>query len=189
MPSLIKYFISKSKSVTDRLAYLNFVHGSLAGSLSAKFNAARGPIKALRDAETAITPRRNIRAGMQLQISRLEHDQQKGMERKIAEIKDQLRRAELEDQGQEREIEILKRKAVRESEQQKWEALREVIIFGYFKSISTYHFTTSMARNLFCCHKQLSPSLLLYQVCLQLWTIHTPVLRLLERHVPRSSVH
>lgn len=68
---------------------------------------------------------------MQLQINRLEHEQQKGMERKITELKDHLRRAELEDEGQEREIEILKRKAIRESEQQKWEALREVIIRDY----------------------------------------------------------
>jgi len=41
-------------------------------------------------------------------------------------LKDQLRKAELNDAGQEREIEILKRKAVRESEKLKWEAIREV---------------------------------------------------------------
>ena len=80
----------------------------------------------MRDLETSITPRRNIRAGIQLQIGRLEHDQQKGTERRLSDLRDQLKRAEAADQPAEREIEIAKRKAVRESEQLKWNALREV---------------------------------------------------------------
>ena len=114
------------RSVTDRLAYFNFVHGTLASTLATKLNAVRAPFKVLRDAETAITPRRNIRVGLENQIARLEHDQQKGGDKKIVELKDQLRKAELDDAGQEREIEILKRKAVRESEKLKWETIREV---------------------------------------------------------------
>ncbi|KAF8078565.1 Eisosome component PIL1-domain-containing protein [Lyophyllum atratum] len=113
------------KDVTDRLAYLNFVQGSLASSLSLKLDAARTPLKALRDAETAIAPRRNLRASLHNQLARIEHDQQKGMEKKISELKDQIKKAELDDQAQENEIELLKRKAVRESEQLKWEAFRE----------------------------------------------------------------
>lgn len=113
-------------TVTDRLAYLNFVQGSLASSLSAKLDTARASLKALRDLETSITPRRNIRAGLQLQINRLEHDQQKGNEKRIADLRDQLKKAEAADQPAEREIEVAKRKAVRESEQLKWDALREV---------------------------------------------------------------
>lgn len=113
-------------SVTDRLAYINFVHGQLSSTLATKLDAARTPFKTLRDAETAITPRRNIRTGLENQIARLENDQQKGSDKKIAELRDQLRKAELDDAGQEREIEILKRKAVRESEKFKWEAIREV---------------------------------------------------------------
>ena len=89
-------------------------------------DAARTPFKALRDAENNLTPRRNIRAGMQTQLARLEHDQQKGTEKKIAELKDQIKKAELDDQPQEKEVELLKRKAIRESEQLKWEAMREV---------------------------------------------------------------
>lgn len=112
--------------VTDRLAYLNFVQGSLAGTLGLKLDSARAPLKALRDAENNLTPRRNIRAGMQYQLSKLEHDQQKGAEKRIAELKDQIRKAELDDMHQEKEVELLKRKAVRESEQLKWEAMREV---------------------------------------------------------------
>ncbi|GLB36204.1 putative eisosome component PIL1 [Lyophyllum shimeji] len=113
------------KDVTDRLAYLNFVQGSLASSLSLRLDAARAPLKALRDAETAIAPRRNVRAGLRNQLARVEHDQQKGAEKKIAELKDQIRKAELDDEAQEKEIELLKRKAVRESERLKWEAFRE----------------------------------------------------------------
>ncbi|KAF8237794.1 hypothetical protein L208DRAFT_1388723 [Tricholoma matsutake] len=113
------------KDVTDRLAYLNFVQGSLASSLALKLDSARAPLKALRDAETKLTPRRNMRSGLQLQLSKLEHEQQKGAEKRIAELKDQIKDAELDDQVLEKEAEILKRKAVRESEQLKWEALRE----------------------------------------------------------------
>ncbi|PFH54534.1 hypothetical protein AMATHDRAFT_72316 [Amanita thiersii Skay4041] len=113
------------KDVTDRLAYLNFVQGSLAGSLAMKLDAARAPLKAFRDAENALTPRRAIRAGLQNQLAKLEHDQQRGSEKRIAELKDQIRKTELEDETQERELEILKRKAVRESESAKWDAIRE----------------------------------------------------------------
>jgi hypothetical protein len=80
----------------------------------------------LRDLETSITPRRNIRAGIQLQINRLEHDQQKGTEKRLADLRDQLKKTEAADQPAEREIEVVKRKAVRESEKLKWDALREV---------------------------------------------------------------
>lgn len=113
-------------SVSDRLAYLNFVSGSLASSLAVKLDAARSPLKLLRDAENALAPRRNIRASLHQQLTRLEHDNQKGMEKKIAELKDQIRKAESDDLPQEKEIELLKRKGVRESEQLKWEAIREV---------------------------------------------------------------
>ncbi|KAG5648038.1 hypothetical protein DXG03_007073 [Asterophora parasitica] len=111
--------------VTDRLAYLNFVQGSLASSLAQKLNVARGPLKALRDAETAIAPRRNVRLGLNNQIAKVEQDQPRGADKKIADLKDQLRKAELDDEPQEKEIQLLKRKAVRESEQLKWEAFRE----------------------------------------------------------------
>ncbi|KZP31290.1 hypothetical protein FIBSPDRAFT_916934 [Athelia psychrophila] len=113
------------KDVTDRLAYFNFVQGSLASTLAAKLDAARGPVKELRDAETAITPRRNIRAGIALSISRLEHEQAKGSEGRLVDLRNQLKRNEDQDESKEKEIAILKRKAVRESEQLKWDAIRE----------------------------------------------------------------
>lgn len=109
------------KDVTDRLAYLNFVQGSLASSLSTKLESSRASLKALRDLEISITPRRNIRAGLHFQINQ----QQKGSEKRLADLRDQLKNAEANDQPAEREIEIAKRKAIRESEQLKWDALRE----------------------------------------------------------------
>jgi septal ring factor EnvC (AmiA/AmiB activator) len=112
--------------VTDRLAYLNFVQGTLTTTLAAKLDAARAPFKSLRDAETAIAPRRTIRTSLQNQIARLEHDLQKSQDKKLIDLREQLRKAEMEDAGQEHEIEVLKRKAVKESERLKWEAIREV---------------------------------------------------------------
>jgi molecular chaperone GrpE (heat shock protein) len=102
-------------------------------------DTARAPFKALRDAETQLQPRRNIRAGLQLQISRVEHEQQKAGDKRIADLREQLRKAESEDQQLEREVELLKRKAVRESEQLKWDAIREVTMFNLFTIHSTNH--------------------------------------------------
>ncbi|KAI0361232.1 hypothetical protein OH77DRAFT_1585375 [Trametes cingulata] len=113
------------KDVTDRLAWMNYIQGSLAATLAKQLDAARAPFKALRDAENNLSGRRNIRAGFQNQIARIEHDQQRGMEQKLAELKRQLRKAEEDDEPLEKEVELLKRKAVRESEQLKWEAIRE----------------------------------------------------------------
>ena len=83
----------------------------------------------MRDLETSITPRRNIRAGINLQINRLELEKQKGAEKRLADLRDQLKKVEADDQPAEREIEVAKRRAVRESEQLKWNALREVRSF------------------------------------------------------------
>ncbi|KAJ2913389.1 hypothetical protein MD484_g7027, partial [Candolleomyces efflorescens] len=127
------------KDVTDRLAYLNFVQGSLAFTLSQKLDAARAPFKALRDAEVALQPRRNIRAGIENQLSRVENDP-----KKAGEFKEQLRKAELEDADQEREVEILKRKAVRDSEQLKWTAIQEASDTLYILDISYTDFTTKL---------------------------------------------
>ncbi|KAI0330538.1 hypothetical protein GY45DRAFT_1217516, partial [Cubamyces sp. BRFM 1775] len=113
------------KDVTDRLAWINYIQGSLAMTLAHQIDAARAPFKALRDAENNLSGRRNIRASFQNQIARIEHDQQRGMEQKLAELKRQLRKAEEDDAPLEKEVDLLKRKAVRESERLKWEAMRE----------------------------------------------------------------
>ena len=80
----------------------------------------------MRDAETNLQPKRNIRIGIQTAIGRLESEQVKGNDKKIAELREALRKAEAEDEALEKELELLKRKALRESEQIKWDALREV---------------------------------------------------------------
>ncbi|KAG1755217.1 Eisosome component PIL1-domain-containing protein [Suillus paluster] len=113
------------KDVTDRLAYLNFIQGSLASSLAIKLNNARAPFKALRDAEAVLAPKRNLRVGLRNQIARIEHNQEKGMERKLPELRQLLAKAEQVDEPLEKELEILKRKAVQESETMKWDAVRE----------------------------------------------------------------
>lgn len=105
---------------------MNYIQGSLATTLAQKLDASRAPFKELRDAETSLSGRRNIRAGFQNQIARIEHDQQRGMEQKLVELRRQLSKAEQDDEPLEKEVEILKRKALRESERLKWEALREV---------------------------------------------------------------
>ena len=101
-------------------------------------------MKALRDAEKAIEPRRNIRSGLQTQIARLEHEQQRNAEKRIKELRDQLAKAEADDAAAEREIEILKRKALAESERAKWSALREVSIFITYLKIFFEYFDTSI---------------------------------------------
>lgn len=104
---------------------MNFVHGALSETLATDLDKNRAPLKALRDAENALTPRRNLRASLETQIGRIEYDQPKGQEKRLAELKQQLRAADIEDSSAEKEIEILKRKALRESEQLKWAAIRE----------------------------------------------------------------
>jgi len=50
----------------------------------------------LRNAERAIEPKRNARMNLYDQIERIEHDQKKSpaSDRKIAELREQLRKAE-----------------------------------------------------------------------------------------------
>ena len=62
---------------------------------------------------------------MENQIAKIEHDQRKDQQQRIAELKVQLQKNEEEDAVMEKDVEILKRKAVRESEREKWEAIRE----------------------------------------------------------------
>lgn len=108
-------------TVTDRVAYLNFVHGSLAAGLAQKLDAARAPLKALRDAETNLQPRRTIRANLEAQLAKVENDP-----KKAGDLRDQIWRAEQEDSHLEKEVTLLKRKGLRESEQLKWTAIQEV---------------------------------------------------------------
>ncbi|GBE77882.1 Eisosome component PIL1-domain-containing protein [Sparassis latifolia] len=113
------------RDVTDRLAWINYVEGSLASHLATKLNTSRAPFKALRDAEATLSARRNIRNGLKNQIGRLEHEQARGVEPRLSELRRQLQVAETEDEPLEKQVELLKRKAVAESERQKWAAMNE----------------------------------------------------------------
>jgi len=136
------------KDVSDRLAFLNYVAGSLSSTLAAKLNTARVPLKALRGDEVALTQKRNVRAGIQNQIARLEHSQEKGNEKHIVELKAQLAKAEKDDEPAERAHTILVRKALKESEQEKFQALRvrsspfsprQPMLFLLFCHLSPHH--------------------------------------------------
>ena len=116
-------------TVTDRLGWLNYVHGSLSSNLASKVDTARSPFKAYRDAENALAPRRNLRTGLETQIDRIVNEHRKDQLAKLPELQAQLKKMEDEDEPAEKELELLMRKAVRESEQLKWEAVREVSIF------------------------------------------------------------
>ncbi|KZT05930.1 uncharacterized protein LAESUDRAFT_680526 [Laetiporus sulphureus 93-53] len=113
------------KDVTDRLAWINYLEGTLARTLAGRINASRVPFKGLRDAENTLGGRRNLRSSLSNQIGRIEHDQRRGDEQRLADLRKQLRQAEETDEPLEKQVELLKRKAVRESEQQKWQAVRE----------------------------------------------------------------
>ncbi|KDQ13701.1 hypothetical protein BOTBODRAFT_55936 [Botryobasidium botryosum FD-172 SS1] len=115
------------KDVTDRLAYLNFVSGSLASQLAQSLEHSRNSLKMIRDAENALIPRRNARAALQAQITKLEHDggRAPGADKKIAELRAQLDNANRDDEHQERELEDIKRRAILDGETAKWDAFRE----------------------------------------------------------------
>ena len=100
------------------------MQGSLAASLAEKFDAARLPLKNLRDKEDALATRRNTRQNYEQQIAKLETSS--GNEKKISDLEEVLQRAYVEDDSLEKEVQLLERKAIRDSEQAKWEAIREV---------------------------------------------------------------
>ncbi|KAF8680421.1 Eisosome component PIL1 [Rhizoctonia solani] len=118
------------KDVSDRIAYLNFAHGSLAADLAKSLDSSRASYKSLRDAETTLHPRRVARAGMRAEIDKIRQAgatgkaPSNGAER-IAELEAQLSKAEQDDAPQEREVELLKRRALVECERKKWAAFRE----------------------------------------------------------------
>jgi len=90
------------KDVSDRLAYLTFVQGSLAQSLASSLDAAGAPIKALRDAEAGLQPKRNARSGYEVQISRLKNEAKPGTEGKVRELETMLTNAVKNDERRER---------------------------------------------------------------------------------------
>ena len=78
----------------------------------------------------ALAPRRNNRAALEAQITKIESGEIRvpgNPQQKIAELKAQLDKLNREDEPQERDIENLKRRGLKEVEQASWQAVREVI--------------------------------------------------------------
>jgi len=82
-------------------------------------------LKTLRGAESTLAVRHNIRAGYERELAKLEVDRPRGHEKRRAELESALKKAEDEDEPLEKEVELLSRKSIRESEQAKWDAIRE----------------------------------------------------------------
>lgn len=125
---MLSTILNEHLSVTDRLAYLNFVQGSLAAVLSDRLDEARAPLKKLRDAQAALSPRRAQRTAIETQIRTLQTNPnaKSGGETRIKELQDTLSKHNADDAPMEREVAELRRKAVRESEEMKWNAFKEV---------------------------------------------------------------
>ncbi|KAL5640944.1 hypothetical protein ACGC1H_001428 [Rhizoctonia solani] len=118
------------KDVSDRIAYLNFAHGSLAADLAKSLDSSRASYKSLRDAESTLHPRRTARIGMKAEIEKIKQAGATGKApangaERIAELETQLGKAEQDDAPQEREVVLLKRRALIECERKKWAAFRE----------------------------------------------------------------
>lgn len=142
------------------MGFFNFIAGSLATTLSAKLNTARLPLKELRNNEVALAQRNGIRTGLEQQISRVENSRERGNEKRLAELKEQLAKAETDDEPAEKEHDILLRRALKESEQKKFQALREVIgmIWAKLAIVSLLPFP-STEKSLRSSHRLLSLSL------------------------------
>jgi Eisosome component PIL1 len=116
-------------TVSDRLAYLNFVKGNVTSELSTKLDAARIPFKTARNADAALGPHRAQRTNFENQLGRLHSEVDLGrstpaLQNKIAEFENQRATLQREDEPQERELENLKRIALKESETARWAAIR-----------------------------------------------------------------
>jgi hypothetical protein len=116
---------SDVKDVSDRIAFLNYVAASLATTLSEKLNTARLPLKELRDNEVALAKKHNVCTGLEQQISRVENNPERGSEKRLAEFKEQLAKAQDDYEPTEKQHDILLRKALKQSELLKFQALRE----------------------------------------------------------------
>ncbi|KAH9982479.1 Eisosome component PIL1-domain-containing protein, partial [Lactifluus volemus] len=113
------------KDVSDRLGFLHYIAGELSKTLSAKLESARTPLKELRDNDAALSQKRNVRAGLENQIARIERGKERGYEKRVAELREQLAKAESDGEPAERQHEILVRRALKDSERERFQAFRE----------------------------------------------------------------
>lgn len=97
-------------------------------TLATDIDKSRASWKNVRDAEAALAPRRAQRANLIAQINKLktEGGRTGNVDSRLADLDTQLKKAIADDEPLERELELLKRTAIRESEGIKWKALSEV---------------------------------------------------------------
>ncbi|KAG8991725.1 hypothetical protein FRB94_012286 [Tulasnella sp. JGI-2019a] len=116
------------KDVTDRLAFVTFAHGNLATNLANELDAARAPFKNLREILTKAAPRKSQLQAIDAQIKTLQTSggRNPGAETKIAELEAERRRRVNEDEPMEMQIATIKRNAIKESEEIRWKAVKEV---------------------------------------------------------------
>ena len=139
------------EDVTDRLAYLNYVQGALSYTLATEINKCVHTLKVLldsvynvdtdcrrrprsrtawkhvRDAEAALVPRRTTRQNFKSELARIHAS---GVRAGNADAKHQLeaqlKKAEADDAPLEKELDLLRRAAIKETEAAKWKAFRDV---------------------------------------------------------------
>lgn len=109
----------------------------------------------------ALAQKHSVRTGLEQQISRVENGHEKGYEKRLAELKEQLAKAESDDEPAEKQHDLLLRKALKESELQKFQAIREVIeiLWAQLAMFSSLPFP-SMEKSLRSSHRPPSLSLL-----------------------------
>jgi hypothetical protein len=94
------------------------------------FHRSRTAWKHVRDAEADIVPRRTIRQNFKNEIGRVREIQASGrggnLDTKLQQLETQLKKAEADDAPLEKELDLLRRAAIKESEAMKWKAFREV---------------------------------------------------------------
>lgn len=91
----------------------------------------RAAWKHVRDAEAGLVPRRIMQQNFKNEISRIRASQTSSgrtgnLDAKLQQLEEQLKKAETDDAPLERELDLLKRAAIKETEAVKWKAFRDV---------------------------------------------------------------
>lgn len=100
----------------------------LTATLADKIDESRGPMKKLREAQVAMAPRKAARANLETQLKNISANPSKvtDAQHRIQELNMQLQKNIADDAPLQREIDEVKRRAVRDSEKMKWQAVKEV---------------------------------------------------------------
>lgn len=92
------------------------------------FTRSRTAWKHVRDAEAELVPRRTIRQNFKNDIARIQNPAGRtgNLDAKLQQLEAQLKKAETDDAPLEKEVDLLRRAAIKESEAVKWKAFRDV---------------------------------------------------------------